>query len=175
MGKKEEKPAAAAPEAAGKGKAPAADAGGKGAKPAAAPEAGAKGAKPAAAAPEAAKGKAEAAPKGKAPAGKGAKPAAAAPKKKAKAPPKKLYAVQGGKLSRTKTECPKCGTGYFMAVHYNRRTCGKCYYTQFTDKDGNVRGFGSAPMGGPSSPMRQSRRLGRAPPAGGGPAPADDE
>jgi hypothetical protein len=44
------------------------------------------------------------------------------------------------------------------------------------DKDGNVRGFGGAPMGaGPSGPMRQSRRLGRAPPAGGGPAPADDE
>ncbi|NMC08061.1 MAG: 30S ribosomal protein S27ae [Candidatus Lokiarchaeota archaeon] len=119
-----------------------------------------------------------AAAKGKAPAGKGAKPAAAAPaaKKKGKAPPKKLYAVQGGKLSRTKTECPKCGTGYFMAVHYNRRTCGKCYYTQFTDKDGNVRGFGGAPITGPAgAPMRQSRRLGRQPPAGGGPGPAGDE
>jgi small subunit ribosomal protein S27Ae len=153
MGKKEaeQKPAASAPADAKGGKgAPAADAkGGKGT--------------PAAAAPAAA-----AAPKGKAPAGRGAKPAAAAPKKKAKAPPKKLYAVQGNKVSRTKIECPKCGTGYFMAVHYNRRTCGKCYYTQFTDKDGN--------MGGPAGAMRQSRRMGRTPQGGGGgPGPAGDE
>ncbi len=154
MGKKEaeQKPAAGAPAA--------------GAPAAGAPAAGA----PAAGAP--------AAPaKGKAPAGKGAKPVAAAPaKKKAKKGPKKLYAVQGNKLSRTKTECPKCGTGYFMAVHYNRRTCGKCYYTQFTDKDGNVRGFGGAPMGGPTGAMRQSRRLGRQPQGGGGGSgPADEE
>ncbi|MEX2682836.1 MAG: 30S ribosomal protein S27ae [Candidatus Sigynarchaeota archaeon] len=115
--------------------------------------------------------------KGKAPAGKGAKPAAAAPaKKKVKGVPKKIYAVQGNKLTRTKTECPKCGTGYFMAVHYNRRTCGKCSYTQFTDKDGNVRGFGGAPMGGPAGAMRQSRRLGRQTQAGGGgPGPAGEE
>ncbi len=144
-------------------------------KPAAgAPAAGAPAAAPAAGAPAAG---APAAPaKGKAPAGKGAKPAAAAPvKKKAKAGPKKLYAVSGNKITRTKTECPKCGTGYFMAVHYNRRTCGKCSYTQFTDKDGNVRGFGGAPMGGPAGAMRQSRRLGRQPQGGGGPGPAGEE
>ncbi|MBN2150895.1 MAG: 30S ribosomal protein S27ae [Candidatus Lokiarchaeota archaeon] len=115
--------------------------------------------------------------KGKGPAGKGGK-AAPAPEKKAKAksPVKKLYAIHGNKLTRTKTECPKCGTGYFMAVHYNRRTCGKCSYTQFTDKDGNVRGFGGAPMGGPGGAMRQSRRLGRQPQGGGGGSgPSDEE
>ncbi len=128
--------------------------------------------KPAAAAPAAA-APAAAAP-AKAPVKRGAKPVAAPVKKKAKAPPKKHYAVQGNKLTRTKTECPKCGTGYFMAVHYNRKTCGKCSYTQFTDKDGNVRGFGGPPMGGPAGAMRQSRRLGRQQ-QGGGPGPAGEE
>ncbi len=159
MGKKEaeEKPAAAAP-----------------AKGGAAPVKGAAAAKGAPAADAAAPAAAAAPVKGAGAAKKAVKPAAPV-KKKAKAPPKKLYAVQGNKITRTKTECPKCGTGYFMAVHYNRRTCGKCSYTQFTDKDGNVRGFGGAPMGGPTGAVRQSRRLGRTPQGGGGPGPAGDE
>ncbi len=167
--KTEEKPAAAAP---AKGGAAPAKGGAAPAKGGAAPAKGA-----AAPAADAAAAPAVAAPavKGAGAAKKAAKPAAPV-KKKAKAPPKKLYAVQGTKIVRTKTECPKCGTGYFMAVHYNRRTCGKCSYTQFTDKDGNVRGFGGAPMGGPSGAIRQSRRLGRTQQGGGGgPGPAGEE
>jgi small subunit ribosomal protein S27Ae len=36
---------------------------------------------------------------------------------------------QGGKL-KSKT-CPKCGTGFIMANHQNRISCGKCGYTEF--------------------------------------------
>lgn len=74
--------------------------------------------------------------------------------------PKKLYTVQGSKLIRERVECSRCGPGYYMAVHYNRRTCGNCYFSQFTDKDGNIRGAGP---GGPAgrTVMRQSRRVGR--------------
>ena len=35
----------------------------------------------------------------------------------------------GAKLKR-KT-CPKCGAGYFLAEHKDRRSCGKCGYTEF--------------------------------------------
>ncbi len=28
-------------------------------------------------------------------------------------------------------ECPKCGKGVFMAVHKDRKVCGKCGYTEF--------------------------------------------
>ncbi len=34
-----------------------------------------------------------------------------------------------GKL-KNKT-CPKCGTGFLMAEHSNRISCGKCGYTEF--------------------------------------------
>jgi small subunit ribosomal protein S27Ae len=27
--------------------------------------------------------------------------------------------------------CPKCGPGFFMAEHSNRKSCGKCGYTEF--------------------------------------------
>jgi ribosomal protein S27AE len=39
----------------------------------------------------------------------------------------KLYSQ--GKL-KNKT-CPKCGAGFLMAEHGNRRACGKCGYTEF--------------------------------------------
>jgi ubiquitin-small subunit ribosomal protein S27Ae len=26
--------------------------------------------------------------------------------------------------------CPKCGAGYFLAEHKDRRTCGKCGYVE---------------------------------------------
>jgi small subunit ribosomal protein S27Ae len=40
----------------------------------------------------------------------------------------KLYSQ--GKLKVHKT-CPKCGAGFLMAEHGNRRACGKCGYTEF--------------------------------------------
>ena len=44
--------------------------------------------------------------------------------------PHKLYKIEGDKVERTNETCPKCGPGYFMANHSNRKVCGKCGYTQ---------------------------------------------
>lgn len=42
----------------------------------------------------------------------------------------KLYQVSGDSIKRKNPFCPKCGAGYFMAVHKNRRTCGNCHYME---------------------------------------------
>ena len=41
-----------------------------------------------------------------------------------------LYKVEGGKIVRTRKQCPKCGPGTFLAQHKNRTSCGKCAYTE---------------------------------------------
>lgn len=41
-----------------------------------------------------------------------------------------LYAVHGEELSRTHKSCPKCGPGIFLAEHENRRSCGRCGYSE---------------------------------------------
>ena len=41
-----------------------------------------------------------------------------------------FYVVEGGKVTKKKKECPKCGKGIFMAEHKNRFTCGNCSYTE---------------------------------------------
>ena len=41
------------------------------------------------------------------------------------------YEINGDKISRKRESCPKCGPGTFMAVHSDRKTCGKCGYTEF--------------------------------------------
>ena len=41
-----------------------------------------------------------------------------------------LYQVEGDKLTRKNDFCPKCGPGYFMAVHKDRKTCGKCGHSE---------------------------------------------
>jgi len=46
-----------------------------------------------------------------------------------KAKPSK-YSVEGGELVRKGTVCPKCGPGVFMAVHGDRKHCGRCGYTE---------------------------------------------
>ncbi|MBT4577024.1 30S ribosomal protein S27ae [Candidatus Woesearchaeota archaeon] len=44
----------------------------------------------------------------------------------------KLYEVKDGKIIRKNPTSPKEGPGIFMAVHKNRKTCGKSGYTEFT-------------------------------------------
>ena len=40
------------------------------------------------------------------------------------------YSVsEDGKLTRKAEFCPQCGPGVFMAVHSNRKSCGRCGYT----------------------------------------------
>jgi len=57
------------------------------------------------------------------------------PKPKNKRPSKKFekYKLSGDKLNRKQT-CPKCGTGIFLAIHKDRKHCGKCAYTIFESK-----------------------------------------
>lgn len=42
----------------------------------------------------------------------------------------KAYKVEGSKLFRLKKFSPKAGSGYFMAEHKDRRTCGKTMYME---------------------------------------------
>ncbi|MCI4340230.1 MAG: 30S ribosomal protein S27ae [Thermoplasmata archaeon] len=41
-----------------------------------------------------------------------------------------LYTTKGDALTRTHKSCPKCGSGIFLAEHPNRRSCGKCGYSE---------------------------------------------
>jgi ubiquitin-small subunit ribosomal protein S27Ae len=41
-----------------------------------------------------------------------------------------LYEVKGDKLERKNRFCPKCGPGIFLAMHKDRKTCGKCGYSE---------------------------------------------
>lgn len=45
----------------------------------------------------------------------------------------KKYKVVGDKLKKALT-CPKCGNSYFLAIHKDRITCGKCSYTEFSKR-----------------------------------------
>ena len=63
-----------------------------------------------------------------------AKPEKAAKPEKKKKPDKKihtLYKVEQDKVSRLRPTCERCGTGYFMADHGNRYTCGHCGFTKY--------------------------------------------
>jgi len=51
-------------------------------------------------------------------------------KKKVKKPRYSLY-----KEGKTENKsCPKCGSGYLLAEHSNRRVCGKCRYMETKSK-----------------------------------------
>lgn len=42
----------------------------------------------------------------------------------------KAYKVAGDKLEKIKRECPKCGSGIFLAQHSDRFYCGRCHYVE---------------------------------------------
>lgn len=58
-----------------------------------------------------------------------------APKPEKKKKPGKrihtLYKVETDKVTRLRPTCERCGTGYFMADHGNRYTCGHCGFTRY--------------------------------------------
>jgi ubiquitin-small subunit ribosomal protein S27Ae len=58
------------------------------------------------------------------------------PVKKPRKPmqPWKVYEVKGDSLTRKTSSCPKCGKGVYMANHNNRKSCGKCSYTEMSVK-----------------------------------------
>lgn len=41
-----------------------------------------------------------------------------------------LYEVKGDKLERKTRFCPKCGPGVFLGKHKDRKTCGRCGYSE---------------------------------------------
>lgn len=43
----------------------------------------------------------------------------------------KFYDIGDKTLKRTRQICPRCGDGTFLAEHSDRRSCGKCGYTEF--------------------------------------------
>ncbi len=46
----------------------------------------------------------------------------------------KLYSIEGNKLVRKNPFCPKCGKGTFLSMHKNRKSCGKCGYSEIISK-----------------------------------------
>lgn len=46
-----------------------------------------------------------------------------------------LYKVEKDRVSRLRPTCERCGTGYFMADHGNRYTCGHCGFTRYKPSD----------------------------------------
>jgi small subunit ribosomal protein S27Ae len=46
----------------------------------------------------------------------------------------KMFEISGTNVDRKNKYCPKCGEGVFMAEHENRRSCGKCGYSEFKKK-----------------------------------------
>lgn len=46
-----------------------------------------------------------------------------------------LYRIEQEKVVRLRPTCERCGTGYFMADHGNRYTCGHCGFTRYKPVD----------------------------------------
>lgn len=42
-----------------------------------------------------------------------------------------LYKIENEKLTRLRPTCERCGSGYFMANHKDRYTCGHCGFTRY--------------------------------------------
>ena len=62
---------------------------------------------------------------------KAVKAAPKAEKKKEERGVHVLYKVEGEKVTRLRPTCERCGTGYFMANHQDRYTCGHCGFTRY--------------------------------------------
>jgi small subunit ribosomal protein S27Ae len=41
-----------------------------------------------------------------------------------------MYDLSAGTAKRKNKQCPKCGSGVFMAAHKDRNTCGKCGFME---------------------------------------------
>lgn len=42
-----------------------------------------------------------------------------------------LYKIDNEKVTRLRPICERCGSGYFMANHKDRYTCGHCGFTRY--------------------------------------------
>jgi small subunit ribosomal protein S27Ae len=70
-----------------------------------------------------------------------------------------LYTIQGETLTRTHRACPKCGPGTFLAEHADRRSCGRCGYSE-----------SKAPAERSEKPAKAPKAPKAAPPAAAAPA-----
>ncbi|ABK77060.1 ribosomal protein S27AE [Cenarchaeum symbiosum A] len=43
----------------------------------------------------------------------------------------RFYKIEDGKTVKLRHICSRCGKGFFMAQHKDRRSCGKCGLTEF--------------------------------------------
>ena len=46
-----------------------------------------------------------------------------------------LYKIDNEKLTRLRPTCERCGSGYFMANHKDRYTCGHCGFTRYKQRN----------------------------------------
>jgi len=44
------------------------------------------------------------------------------------------YSMNGEIIKRNKKHCPRCGPGVFLSDNKGRLYCGKCHYTEFSEK-----------------------------------------
>lgn len=42
-----------------------------------------------------------------------------------------FYIIEGEKIKHINPTCDRCGSGYFMADHGNRYSCGHCGFTKY--------------------------------------------
>jgi ubiquitin-small subunit ribosomal protein S27Ae len=73
--------------------------------------------------------------------------------KKVKLAVLKYYKVDqaSGKVTRLRKECPQCGAGIFMAMHFNRHYCGKCHLTFMLENPGRDPALDKKKEGGPAA------------------------
>jgi len=67
---------------------------------------------------------------------------------------REIFKVEGHKITRLRRHCPKCGDGFFLAIHKNRVSCGKCGYTEF--KSGSSKTTKSIDIKKKSEPVIES-------------------
>lgn len=66
-----------------------------------------------------------------------------------------MWEVVDGKVVRTHKECPRCGSGVYLAKHYSRSSCGRCGYTKFDTPNKT----GTKTIGGVKTSTRKKRQL----------------
>jgi small subunit ribosomal protein S27Ae len=80
-------------------------------------------------------------------------------RKKVKLAVLKYYKVdENGKITRLRKECTSesCGAGVFMAAHFDRYYCGKCYMTLvYSEPKQREKAAGGAPAAASSAPPPQ--------------------
>jgi small subunit ribosomal protein S27Ae len=81
-----------------------------------------------------------------------------------------LYTTKGEVLTRTRKPCPKCGPGTFLAEHADRRSCGRCGYSESKAPEPKAAGAPERPAQKPAAKPAKAPKA-AAPAAPAPPAP----